>query len=177
MFDLVEHDWGVALAESMAGSVLASIDDLDEAQRCQLRSLERAKRIGSDQQIAQALHQLAFIAWLDHRENEALGLLRDAAPIVIRHRYRTEASYGLDGLAVVALNRDDLETATRAVTVAEAVRRQLGIEPWPTLDHFIKRLQTRTRQRIGEKRYDQIAAGAQDADPFEVLEQILSTLE
>jgi len=176
MFDSVEHDWGVALAESMAGSLLATIDDLEGAQRCQLRSLERANRIGSDQQIVQALHQLAVIALLNRREDEALGVLRDATPLVMRHRYRTEASYGLDALAVVALNRDELETATRAVTVAEAVRTELGIEPWPTLDHFIRRVQTRTRQRIGEKSYEHMAARAQDADPFEVLDQLLSSL-
>ena len=176
LFDLVNHDWGVALAESMAGSLLASIEDLEGARRSQIRSLERAKRIGSDQQIAQALHQLALIAWLDGREDEAFGLLREATPLVVRHGYRTEASYGLDGLAVVALNRDEIETAARAITVAEAVRRELGVEPWPTLEHFIRRLRDLTRRRVGGGRYDEIAARARDADPFEVLDQVLSYL-
>ena len=103
-------------------------------------------------------------------------MLREAAPLVVRYWYRTGATYGLDGLAVLALNRDELETAARAVTVADAVRRELGIEPWPTLDRFVRRLQNLTRRRIGEKRYGEIAAEAQDADPFEVLGQVLSSL-
>ncbi|MGB8223167.1 MAG: DUF4062 domain-containing protein [Polyangiales bacterium] len=176
LFQSVGHDWGVALAEAMLGSVLASIEDLDGAERCQRRSLAHAQRIGSDQQVVQALQQLALVGLLDKREDDALALLRDAAPLVLQHRYRTEASYGLDALAVIALTRDDVETAARAVTVAAAVRGQLGIEPWPTLDPFIERIRRGTRRRLGVARYEEMIRQGQEADPFEALEEIVSGL-
>jgi predicted ATPase len=141
LFESLDHDWGVSLAEAMLASVLASTGSFVEAEASQRRALAHARRIDSDQQVAQALTQFALLRLRQNRIDSALGALAEAIPLVVRGQYRTDGTYVLDGLAHVALARHDYPLAARAAAIADKERRHLGVQPWPTTQLFIDELQ------------------------------------
>jgi hypothetical protein len=180
IFDRIGHDWGVGLAESMLGSLHAATGDLVAARRHQTRSLDRARRIASDQQEAQALGQLALVALLEEEYEEALGHVVEAAPLLQRGHLRTDCANALDAIAVVAHQWGDRDTAAAAVHAAHAERSRLGIQPWPTLLPFIDRI-TRWVAVPGEGTAE-IDPGRSEvesharAEPFGVLTDALAAL-
>src|SRR5690606_9943155 len=94
-FAALGHQWGVALVEAMLTSVLAAEGDLAGAEASAVRSLASAREIENQQQIVQALHQLAVVRLLAQRELDALEVLVEAASVLLRERLRTDATYCL----------------------------------------------------------------------------------
>ncbi len=173
LFAGLGHDWGVSLAEAMLGSLLAAEDDLAAAERHQVRSLEHAQRLGSDQQAAQALSQIALLRLRQERYDDAVEQL-NACSARLRHgRYRTDTATALEALAVVVHHRGDDDSAAIAATVASAERARLGVEPWPTLRPFIDGTRRALRRSLGDDQYARIAASASTADIFETFERTL----
>jgi predicted ATPase len=143
LFEKVDHDWGVALVETMLGTVLAVGGDLVAAERHHRTSLERAALIDNEPIMVQALHQLALVRVLAGRTEEAAGFLADAVSRIRRGEFRNAATYCLDVIAAVALVRGDVDTAAHALTAAEQVRRVLRTPVWPTLEGFVADLSRR----------------------------------
>ncbi len=158
LFDGLGHDWGVALAEAMLGSILAAEGDLRAAEESQLLSLSRARRIDNEPQIAQALQQLAFIRLLESREPEALELLEESAALLRNQGLRTDTTYCLDALGLIALGVGDVSTAADAVTLAEVERARLGVSAWPSLEPAIERVVHAVRRRIGDAEFDEASS-------------------
>jgi predicted ATPase len=174
LFGSLGHDWGVSRAEAMLGSVLAATGDLDGAERCQRRALDHARRIDSDQQIAQALGQLALVRLLQERYDDALDLVAAAAPILDRGRYGTDAANALDALAVVAHARAAVPVAATAIAAAAAERARLGVQPWPTLQPVTGRVRGWVPGSPGAGAFP--AAGGRTAGRY-VFETLRATLE
>ncbi|HEX6312802.1 MAG TPA: DUF4062 domain-containing protein [Acidimicrobiia bacterium] len=175
-FDDIGHDWGVALAEAMLGSVFAAEGELEAAEGCQLRSLARARGIDNEPQIVQAVQQLAFIRLLEQREAEAFELLEESAVLLRRQRLRTDATYCLDALALIALVGGDAATAADAVGVAAAERARLAVAPWPSLEPAISRVVGAARRRLGDREFEERRRGAEERDLFDALDAALAAV-
>ena len=175
-FDAVGHDWGVALVEAMLGSVFAAEGDLPRAEECAYRSLARARSIDNEPQMVQALQQLAFIRLLDEREAEAFALLEESAALLRSNGLRTDTTYCLDALALIALAGDDADTAAEAVAVAATERSRLGIAPWPSLEPAIARVVGAARRRLGDAEFDERQRSVADRELFEALEATIAAV-
>lgn len=176
LFESVDHDWGVALAEAMLGSVFAAEGDLDAAERCQLRSLDRARRISSEQQTVQALGQLTLVRLLQGRLDAALDLLSESGELLQAGRYRTDAANALDACAVIAHQRGDHLTAAVATSVAASERDRLGIEPWPTLRPVIDRSRRGVRAALGESAFSDLCRQTSRDEVFDTLAATLDAI-
>jgi predicted ATPase len=176
LFEKVHHDWGVALIETMLGTVLAVSGDLDAAERHHRRSLERASLIGNEPIMVQALHQLALVRVLAGRHDEATAFLDDAAPRVRHAELRSAATYCLDVIAALALERGDAATAADALAVANRVRDVLRTPVWPTMESFVAELSRRTRAALGEEAAFEAPEAVPDGDPFTALDRGLAAV-
>jgi hypothetical protein len=176
MFGDIGHEWGVALAEMMLASVRVATGDLEAAEIHNRRSLQRARRIGSDQQVVQALGQLALVRLLQERDDDALDLLTETAPLLSRWRYRTETANALETLAIVAHHKGEHRTAAVAVCTAEAQRRALGVPPWPTLELLVRELRALVRRSLGDEAFSRLEREAEQADASQVLPDVLGVL-
>jgi predicted ATPase len=176
LFDSVAHDWGVALAEAMLGSIFAAQGNFPDAEACQQRSLDRARRIDNEPLVVQALQHLAFIRLLDADEGAALELLEQSAPLLRRNELRTEAAYCLDELGLIALIGGDTEVAARAVSVAAAERSRLDVAPWPSLAASIAKVGRAAARRLGPDRFALLAEAAGTQDLFATLDAVRSAV-
>jgi predicted ATPase len=176
LFEKVDHDWGVALVETMLGTVLATSGDLAAAERHHRRAWERATKIGNEPIMVQALHQLALVRVLADRHEEAAALLDDAAPRVRRGGLRNAATYCLDVIAAVALARGDAATAADALAVAEQVRATLRTPVWPTLEGFVSDVSGRAQAAVGDRASDTWPVPSPDGDPFATLDRSLAAV-
>jgi len=176
LFVDLDHDWGVSLVEAMLGSLHAAAGDLTAAEACQERALAHARRIESDQQVAQALDQLALIRLLQERYDEALQLLAQSAPILRQGGFRTEAANALDALAVIAHQEGATHLARSAVTAAAAERQRLGVEPWPTLRPFIERIRRWTGDDHAPEPGVASDPAVSEASVFDTLDRTLGTI-
>ena len=176
LFAALGHDWGVALVEAMLGSLRAAQGDVKAAEAHQRESLRRARAIDSDQQVVQALGQLALLRLLDESYDDAMNVLVEAAPLIARSVLRADAANVLDVLAVIAHMRGASEVAARAVAVAAAERGRLQIEPWPTLGAFIERSRRWIRRELGDERFDSCVRAAAELDVFATLADDLRLL-
>ena len=177
LFELVDHEWGVALTETMLGTVLCVSGRLDEAEAHHQRSLDWSRGIENDPLAAQALQQIAMARILEGRVDDAIGPLEDATRMTSRARYQTGAAYCLDAVAAIALARGDAELAAGAVAMADATRTRLGIPVWPTVRSFVEELENRARRQLGSARFDDLPAASDDRTLFETLDEALRAVE
>ncbi|OWY61104.1 hypothetical protein B7486_65585, partial [cyanobacterium TDX16] len=150
LFESVEHDWGVALTETMLGTMLAVSGDLVGGEAHHLRSLERSRAIDSDQLVVQALHQLGMVRVLEGRAHEAVELVAEAATIVVREGFQVPATACLDVLGAAAVRLGDVAVGVDALLTAAAVRRRLGAAPWPTIARFVDAMTAEAVARMDE---------------------------
>lgn len=178
LFDRVDHDWGVALSETLLGTVLATSGDLAAAERHHLRSLERARAIDSDQLIIQGLHQLALVRLLEGRPDDAVALLAEAVPLVVREHFQVPAAYCLDVLGGVAVRTGQPGVGAEALHVADAVRTRLGAPLWPTLALLVASFSADAEAALdpAHREAAREAAGA-STDPFTALGTLLDRLD
>lgn len=137
LFESVAHDWGVARTEIMLATMLASNADIEGAERHLRWSLDHSRLIENEPQIARALSLLAMLARGRKASDEVTPLLREAGEIVVKGRYRTEATFCLGALAGVFLEQGDAARAAEAAAVSESVRRILGMPPAPILERVV----------------------------------------
>lgn len=149
LFASVEHDWGVSLVESMLGTLMTSQGDLEGGRRHQLLSLDRARTIDNEPLIAQSLQQLAMVAVLDGRPDDARSLVEEAAEFLRAGRFQLATCYALDVLAAIALAQERPKVAAEAIGAAAAVRDRLGAPVWPTVRPFTQRVSEAIRERLG----------------------------
>jgi predicted ATPase len=176
LFETVGHDWGVALVETMLGTVFAVSDDPAAAERHHLRSLARAREIRNEPIMVQALHQLALVRVLEGRQAEATAYLVEALPMVRDGRLQTAASYCLDVLAAVALGRGDVRMAREALTGAREVRHRLGTPVWPTVQTFVDALTGQVNRLLADGDVEPLAADSPGTDPIALAERTLAAL-
>jgi predicted ATPase len=172
LFERVDHDWGVALAETMLGTMLAVSGDLPGGEVHHLRSLERSRAIDSDQLVVQALHQLAMVRVLEDRPHEAVELVREAATVVVREGFQVPATACLDVLGAAAVRLGDVAVGVGALLTASEVRGRLGAAPWPTIARFVDAMTAEAVAQLDEPERLVQEERAQ-RDPVLVLQQVL----
>jgi predicted ATPase len=130
LFVSVDHDWGIALTQ-IAMSLLYWTDGKAEAARnCLKQSLVHSRRIENEPQIARAL---SLLAMLGSNADPGERLLRDAAEIVVRGRYRTEAAVCLEALALSNHATGRKADACKAASLANRLRYELQLPRPPPL--------------------------------------------
>jgi predicted ATPase len=176
LFAVVGHDWGVALSETMLGTVLAVGGNLERGEAHHRIALEHARRIDNEPLMAQALHQLAIIRLFAGSRLEACDLVDEAAQLLRRGRYQAHAAQCLDAVAAIAFDEGDPRTAARALAGAEATRRRLGVAVWPTVRPFIDELLERALGELPADELEALAAECAERDVFELLDEVVSTV-
>jgi hypothetical protein len=167
LFDEVGHDWGVALAEAMLGSVLMETGDDEAAERHLVRSLETAEGIACDSEVVQALTQLAVLRLLQGNPEAALSDVEAVIPRLRAGRFLTDATYALDVVAAIAAGRGQPGTAAEAAATAREVRRRLGVAPWPGSRTLVE------RTAVPADGTPTVAAGV---DAVSILERLVAVL-
>jgi hypothetical protein len=130
LFASVNHDWGVART-LIRMSLLHWMDGKTEAARnCLKDSLVHSRRIANEPQIARAL---SLLAMLGSSADSSDSLLRDAAEIVVRGRYRTEAATCLEAFALSSHQAGRKADAYKAASLSNRLRDQLQLPRPPPL--------------------------------------------
>jgi predicted ATPase len=125
LFASVDHDWGIALTQ-IGMSLLHWMNGNTEAARdCLNDSLVHSRRIENEPQIARALSLLAMLG--PDTGSGAISLLRDAAAIVVRGRYRAEAAACLEALALSSHLAGREAEACKAASLSSRLRDQLQL--------------------------------------------------
>lgn len=176
LFEEIGHGWGVALAEVQLASVLVADGDLVRAEQSIRRSLACSRGIDNGPLIAQALQHQAMIRVLQSRPREVVPLIEEAAQLLREGSHQTEAAACLDVLAAASVARGAYEPADRALRVADAVRRKIGISRWPSDRRFVADVVAATRAHTAASGSDTPAADIGDADVFDVLAASVAAL-
>jgi predicted ATPase len=129
-YTAIGHDWGVAMMEMTLGAALATGGDRARAREHLEEALARATRIANRPQLAQTLQGLALVAALDARPTEALEFLHRAAELVLADHSVTGATYCLEALAAIAIERGETADAVRLVGCARGTRSRRMIPEW-----------------------------------------------
>lgn len=122
-FASVNHDWGIAGAQIRMSLLYWMDGKIEPARDCLKASLVHSRRIENEPQIARAL---SFLAMLGSRADNS-DLLRDAAEIVVRGHYRTEAAACLEALALTSHQAGRATDAYQAASLSNRLRDQLQI--------------------------------------------------
>ncbi len=131
LFASMDHDWGVARTQIMM-SLLYWMDGKTEAAReCLMQALAHSRKIENEPQIARALCLLAMLG--TGADPGDMSLLRDAAEIVVRGQYRTEAAVCLEALALRNHLAGRQAEARKATALSDRLRDQLQIPRPPPL--------------------------------------------
>jgi hypothetical protein len=129
LFASVGHDWGIALTQIEMSLLHWMNGKIEAARDCLKASLVHSRRIENEPQIARALSLLAMLG--SGADDSDILLLRDAAEIVVRGRYRTEAATCLEALALSSHQAGRQAEAYKAASLSDRLRDQLQL-PRPT---------------------------------------------
>lgn len=171
----IDHDWGVATAETTLGAILTATGS-DMAARHHERALQRARAIDNRPLMVQALQGLATLDALADRTDDALARIEEAARMTRSEGWASGASYCLDALAVLLVRSGDVEGAMGVLGDSERVRTRLGTPPWTAFDHVVRPLVGAARAgrpaAVPAARHDD----DRRRDPFALLEATLGAL-
>lgn len=172
MFQSVGHDWGVARTEIMLARVLWATGDDEGAERHLNLSLGHSRLIENEPQIARALSMLAMVGASRRPATQLTLWLHEAGEIVVRGRYRAEATFCLDALAGALADKGFAEAAQEAIAVSEALRHSLGL-PSP---HPVKQRASEISKSAGSSGHQQLSRAAslrQRDSVFDYISRIL----
>ncbi|HXF86763.1 MAG TPA: DUF4062 domain-containing protein [Xanthobacteraceae bacterium] len=130
-FAAMNHDWGAARTLIMMSLIHWMGGNCEAARECLKQSLVHSRKIENEPQIARALSLLAMLG--PPADTSDLVLLRDAAEIVVRGQYRTEAAVCLEALALSKHLAGRKAEAYKAVSLSSRLRDQLRIPRPPPL--------------------------------------------
>ena len=145
----IEHDWGVAIVEMTLGAALAADGALDRSRGHLEEALVRAGRIDNRPQLAQSLQGLALVDALGGRLDEATRSLRKAGSLVLADGSVTGATYCLEGLAAIVLERRGAAEAVRLIGAARGTRSRRRIPEWTAAAEAADPVLTDARHALG----------------------------
>jgi len=174
-YDALDHDWGVAIAETTLGAILTATGAQDAASHHQ-RALDHARAIDNHPLVAQALQGLALIDAFADRTERALERLGEAAHLTSTEQWASGASYCLDALAVVATRCGASEHAARALAGSDAVRRRLRTPGWTAFEQVIRPVADTVRADLPANVHAARWEEGRRADPFTLLDTTLTDL-
>jgi predicted ATPase len=125
VFASIDHDWGVARTQIMMSLIHWMGGNTEAARDCLKDSLVYSRRIANEPKMARALSLLAILG--PNADNSDILLLHDAAEIVVRGRYRTEAAICLEALALSIQPAGRDAEAYKAASLSNRLRDQLQL--------------------------------------------------
>jgi predicted ATPase len=175
----IAHDWGVAMVEMTLGAALATDRDRERARGHFEEALARAGRIENRPQLAQTLQGIALVAALDGRSADAGESLRRAGALVLADGSVTGATYCLEALAAIVLERGEPAEAVRLVAVARATRRSRMIPEWTAATDAAEPVLAEARTTLPREVFEAAwrRGLGEDADVLDLLAGGLTTLE
>jgi predicted ATPase len=176
LFASLGHDWGVARTEIILATRLWSSGDKTGAAEHLRRSLVHSRLIGNEPQMARALSLLAMLARDGDDVAEGIVCVREAAEIVVRGRYRTEATICLDALGAALLDNFENEAAARTVALSAAVRRSLGLPLLPGAAEFVEALSEEVMAGVGRDAFDGLRGSAETEEVFDFIARTVNAL-
>jgi predicted ATPase len=144
-----------AIAVFTAGSVEMALGRYDDALRHLRETRDLTEVFGGDWFAAGSRVQLAILAALRGRLDEARALLEEALDLSLAARSPRFVTLCLAGYARLALAEGDPERAARLKGAAEGLRRRVGLPAWPHVRRVEAELVAQLRQRLGAGRFDQ----------------------
>jgi predicted ATPase len=143
------------MAAFTAGSLEMALSRYDDALRHLLEARDLAERTGGDWLAAGPRVQLAILAVLRGRLDEARPLLDEALDLSLTARSTPFVTLCLAGYAQLAFADGDPDRAALLEGAAEGLRRRVGLPAWPHLRRVEAELVARVRHRLGGSRFDQ----------------------
>jgi tetratricopeptide (TPR) repeat protein len=143
------------MAAFTAGSVDTALSRYHDALPHLREARDLAERIGGDWLAAGPRVQLAILAVLRGRLDEARPLLDEALDLSLAARSTPFVTLCLAGYAQLAFADGDPDRAALLEGAAEGLRRRVGLPAWPHLRQVENDLVARVRHRLGGSRFDQ----------------------
>ncbi len=156
-----DEPWWTLVAGLTAGGLEIATGRYEDAQGHFRDARERADRCGYRWPAAWSRTELATLALVDDRPDEARALLDEALELSLVTRSVRNVSLILSGFAELALASGDAERAARLAGAAEGLRRRLGLRSWPMLRRREDDLARALREALGANHFQQsFAAGS-----------------
>jgi predicted ATPase len=175
----IDHDWGVAMVEMTLGAALAADGDRERAHEHLDEALARASRIDNRPQLAQTFQGLALVAALDGRAVDALESLRRAGSLVLADGSVTGATYCLETLGGIVLERGKPAEAVRLIAIARGTRSRRMIPEWTAAADAAEPVLAEARRFLPAEVFDAVWRGGfeQEVDVLGLLAGGLATLD
>ena len=157
-----DEPWWTLVAGLTVGGLEIAIGRYEDAQGHLRDARELADRCDYRWPAAWSRAELATLALLDDRPDEARSLLDEALELSRGTRSVRNLSLILSGFAQLALASGDAERAARLAGAADGLRRRLGVRSWPMLRQREDDLVHAVREALGTDRFEAtFAAGSQ----------------
>jgi predicted ATPase len=144
-----------AIAAYTAGSLETALGRYDDALQHLREARKLSERAGGDWLTAGPRVQLAILAVLRGRPDEARPLLAEALERSLAARSTPFVTLCLVAYAWLAFADGDPERAARLEGAAEGLRRRVGLSAWPLLRRLEAERVAQVRRRLGDRRFDQ----------------------
>jgi predicted ATPase/class 3 adenylate cyclase len=138
------------------GWLLRAAGDLAEAREILDKAVELGRRQGSLYRLAGILNQRANLALDEQQFAEALPLYRQALAHATKSSARSRVAKSLSGIAVALAGLGRPEDAVRIAAAASRIEEEMTI--WSSADPEHSEWTSKMADRLGEERYEQLAA-------------------
>lgn len=166
--------YGAAFALATLGQLALSEGEVSKADHIQHEALEHAQAVESEHMIGIALNQLGFVALTQQDLDLARSRFAQSARLHQHVRDREGLAYSLDGLAAVALAGDKPELAAKAIGAADAIRKTIGVAPWPMMRALRDPLIARIKTSLGDDAFTSARTAGSEIDPDHAVEELLA---
>jgi predicted ATPase len=158
----LDEPWWTLVAGLSVGGLEIATDRYEEARGHLRDARELADHLGYGWPAAWSRTQLATVALVDGRTDEARTLLDQALALSLAAHSVRNVSLVLAGFAQLALAARDAERAALLTGAAAGLHRRLGLRPWPMLRRREEALVSEIREALGADRFEEVfAAGSQ----------------
>jgi hypothetical protein len=134
--------------------------DYDDGERILEETTTRARALGLDQQVTNALHSLGDLSLDRSDPNGALHRFAEAMVYAVATGSRRMQIYCVAGIACALLQRGDERAAARLWGIAEDQERRLGFRMLLNERQRYERLMSSARERLGAAYEVEHSAGA-----------------
>ena len=156
-----DEPWWTLVAGLTAGGLEIATGRYEDAHGHLRDARELADRCDYRWPAAWSRTELATVALVDDRPDEARSLLDEALELSLGTRSVRNLSLILSGFAELALASGDAERAARLAGAADGLRRRLGVRSWPMLRQREDDLVSKVREALGPDRFEAtFAAGS-----------------
>ena len=165
---------GEASMNQAIGELALAMGDLARAAAAYRAAAEKARAIGEDGMLGNALSLLGLSRLAQGDVAEARGSLLEGAGASRRSGQTTSIAYALEGLAGLALAEGRPEVAARALAASSAARGRSALPLTPALPPVIEGMVDRCRELLGETSFAEASA---EGASWPLLDALQRTIE